>query len=151
MYIHYQFAPRSGGRMTWVCCVSQTRVMLRAIALVILPSFQSGLHPDDGHALQSSLDLRPKWRVLPWRRWLEQFSIIMTWFTWNLTAVNQNSHAFKLNLAGPLNFCTAQCTDMVHNSMIPWWPVHSAQFNYNLVHRNNAQNAGQSAVLEERQ
>ena len=47
----------------------------------------------------------------------------MTWFTWNLTAVNQNSHAFKLNLAGPLNFCTAQCTDMVHNSMIPWWPV----------------------------
>ena len=53
---------------------------------------------------------------------LEQFSI-MTWFTWNLTAVNQNSHAFKLNLAGPLNFCTAQCTDMVHNSMIPWWPV----------------------------
>ena len=69
MYIHYQFAPRSGGRMTWVCCVSQTRVMLRAIALVILPSFQSGLHPDDGHALQSSLDLRPKWRVLPWRRW----------------------------------------------------------------------------------
>ena len=48
-----------------VCCVSQTRVMLRAIALVIFPSFQSGLHPDDGHALQSSLDLRPKWRVLP--------------------------------------------------------------------------------------
>ena len=34
--------------------------MLRAIALVILPSFQSGLHPDDGHALQSSLDLRPQ-------------------------------------------------------------------------------------------
>ena len=29
--------------------------------------------------------------------------------------------------------------------------VPGAQFNYNLVHRNNAQNAGQSAVLEERQ
>ena len=60
MYIHYQFTPRSGGRMTRVCYVSQTRVMLRAIALVIFPSFQSGLHPDDGHALQSSLDLRPQ-------------------------------------------------------------------------------------------
>ena len=59
---------------TRVCYVSQTRVMLRAIALVILPSFQSGLHPDDGHALQSSLDLRPKWRVLPWRRWYIQYS-----------------------------------------------------------------------------
>ena len=46
--------------MTRVCYVSQTRVMLRAIALVIFPSFQSGLHPDDGHALQSSLDLRPQ-------------------------------------------------------------------------------------------
>ena len=40
--------------------VSQTCVMLRASALVIFPSFQSGLHPDDGHALQSSLDLRPQ-------------------------------------------------------------------------------------------